>query len=175
VTNRREFVRYAAGAALGLLAGDRAVARAFTAVQTPAARREIVIGGRRIRTVDIHAHCVVPEVTDIIRGTPLAATMKDALGSRARALNPERLRAMDQQGIDIQALSINAFWYALPREQARDLVTLQNERMAQWCTAHPDRFVALASVALQHPDLAAQQLDEAVRNSTCAGRHRRER
>jgi aminocarboxymuconate-semialdehyde decarboxylase len=27
---------------------------------------------------------------------------------------------------------------------------------------HPDRFVALASVALQHPDLAAEQLEDAV-------------
>jgi aminocarboxymuconate-semialdehyde decarboxylase len=29
--------------------------------------------------------------------------------------------------------------------------------------AHPDRFVALASVALQHPDLAAEQLEDGVK------------
>ena len=28
---------------------------------------------------------------------------------------------------------------------------------------HPDRFVGMATLALQHPDLAADQLDEAVR------------
>jgi aminocarboxymuconate-semialdehyde decarboxylase len=30
-------------------------------------------------------------------------------------------------------------------------------------SAHPDRFVAMASVALQHPDLAAQQLEDGVK------------
>ena len=29
--------------------------------------------------------------------------------------------------------------------------------------AHPDRFVAMASVALQHPDLAAEQLEDGVK------------
>ena len=43
------------------------------------------------------------------------------------------------------------------------IVTIQNEKLAAWCAARPDRFVGLASVALQHPDLAAEQLDEAVR------------
>ena len=42
-------------------------------------------------------------------------------------------------------------------------MTIQNEKLAEWCKAHPDRFVGLASVALQHPDLAAEQLDEAVK------------
>jgi aminocarboxymuconate-semialdehyde decarboxylase len=45
---------------------------------------------------------------------------------------------------------------------ARRIVTIQNEKLAQWCAAHPDRFVGLASVALQHPDLAVEQLEEAV-------------
>jgi aminocarboxymuconate-semialdehyde decarboxylase len=30
-------------------------------------------------------------------------------------------------------------------------------------SAHPDRFVAMASVALQHPDLAAEQLEDGVK------------
>ena len=39
----------------------------------------------------------------------------------------------------------------------------QNEGLAKWVAAHPDRFVALASVALQHPDLAAEQLEDGVK------------
>jgi aminocarboxymuconate-semialdehyde decarboxylase len=46
---------------------------------------------------------------------------------------------------------------------AGELATLQNEAMAAWCAKHPDRFVALATVALQHPDLAAEQLEHAVK------------
>ena len=43
------------------------------------------------------------------------------------------------------------------------MVKLQNEKLAGTCTAQPDRFVGLASVALQHPDLAAEQLEDAVK------------
>ena len=39
----------------------------------------------------------------------------------------------------------------------------QNEKLAELCAAQPDRFVAFASVALQYPDLAAQQLEHAVK------------
>jgi aminocarboxymuconate-semialdehyde decarboxylase len=70
---------------------------------------------------------------------------------------------MDQQGVDVQALSINGYWwYAADRALASKIVLAQNEGLAQWVSAHADRFVALASVALQHPDLAAEQLHDAV-------------
>ena len=71
---------------------------------------------------------------------------------------------MDQQGVDVQALTINGFWwYAADRELARQIVRAQNEGLAKWVAAHPDRFVAMASVALQHPDLAAEQLEDGVK------------
>ena len=35
------------------------------------ARREIMLNGRRITTVDVHAHCVFPEVAEVIAGSPL--------------------------------------------------------------------------------------------------------
>jgi aminocarboxymuconate-semialdehyde decarboxylase len=75
----------------------------------------------------------------------------------------DRLRAMDEQGIDVEALSINPYWYKADRDVARDLIRIQNEKLAEACAAHPDRFVAFASVALQHPDLAAEQLEEGVK------------
>ena len=67
---------------------------------------------------------------------------------------------MDEQGIDVEALSINPFWYAAERDLARQIIQLQNEKLAALCAAYPDRFVAFATVALQHPDLAAQQLED---------------
>jgi aminocarboxymuconate-semialdehyde decarboxylase len=77
---------------------------------------------------------------------------------------------MDQQGVDVQALSINGYWwYAADRELARRIVQTQNEGLAKWVAAHPDRFVAMASVALQFPDLAAQQLEHAVKNLGARG------
>src|SRR6202040_1336475 len=67
------------------------------------------------------------------------------------------------QGIDVEVLSINPFWYSAERDLARKLIAMQNEKLSAFCAAHSDRFVGLATVALQHPDLAAEQLEEAVK------------
>ena len=74
-----------------------------------------------------------------------------------------RLQAMDEQGIDVEALSINPNWYKTDRDLAKQIIKIQNEKLAEACAANPERFVAFATVALQHPDLAAEQLEEAVK------------
>jgi aminocarboxymuconate-semialdehyde decarboxylase len=161
VPNRREFLRAAAASLTGIYASTRAAeSAALAGLQAPQARRMVTIGGRRVRVVDIHAHCIIP-VVDIVKGTPLA---ESGGGAGNNILGPQRLQLMDQQGVDVQALSINGYWwYAAERDLAARIVTAQNEGLAQWVAAHPDRFVALASVALQHPDLAAEQLADAVK------------
>ena len=66
-------------------------------------------------------------------------------------VGPKRIAAMDKQGIDIEALSINPFWY---RHRARPCgrnLRIHNETLAEMCATYPDRFVAFASVALQFP------------------------
>jgi predicted TIM-barrel fold metal-dependent hydrolase len=73
------------------------------------------------------------------------------------------LRLMDEQGIDMEALSINPTWYSLDRDMAGKVIEVQNEGLAKLCAAQPDRFVAFATVALQHPDMAAQQLEDGVK------------
>jgi predicted TIM-barrel fold metal-dependent hydrolase len=70
---------------------------------------------------------------------------------------------MDKEGVDVQVVSINPFWYSADRDLAHRLIDLQNEKLAEMCKAHPDRYMAFASVALQFPDLAAQQLEEGVK------------
>jgi aminocarboxymuconate-semialdehyde decarboxylase len=116
----------------------------------------VVVSGRRVKTVDVHAHCSVPEAMALMGLTvsPAALLMSNAA---------DRIRAMDEQGIDVEALSINAYWYRADRDVARELIRIQNEKLAEACAANPDRFVAFASVALQFPDLAAEQLQEGVR------------
>jgi aminocarboxymuconate-semialdehyde decarboxylase len=70
---------------------------------------------------------------------------------------------MDERGIDVQVLSVNQYWwYAADEDLARRFIRVQDEGLAAWCDAQPDRFVGLTSVALQHPDLAAEQLEYAV-------------
>lgn len=124
---------------------------------TPATRRrEVVVAGRRVKTIDIHAHCIVPKAAAVINH-PLEAPgllMDDT---------SVRLAAMDSQGIDVEALSINPFWYRAERDAAAELIRLQNEALVQFCAANPERFVAFATAALQFPELAAEQVEHAVK------------
>jgi aminocarboxymuconate-semialdehyde decarboxylase len=165
--NRRAFLKQVAGAAGGwFVAGRRVAAAAAAAAQVgapPGKRREVMLGGRRIKVVDIHAHTFVPEVWDLVKDTPpLAAVAKGNLAGYVPLGNPQRLIDMDAQGIDVQVINVNAWGYSAERGLARDLIAVQNEKIAQYCAAHRDRFVGMAAVALQHPDLAADQLDHAV-------------
>src|SRR5258705_8767719 len=164
--NRRDFVKTVAGAAAGAVVGGHFAGNLLDAGQGPAGgRRRAMIGGRRVTVVDVHAHTFVPEVWDLVKDTPLAANARNNL-TGAIALGPgtaTRLQYMDKEGIDYQAINVNAWGYSADRALARDLIKLQNEKLSQWCAAHPDRFVGMATVALQHPDLAADQLDEAVK------------
>jgi aminocarboxymuconate-semialdehyde decarboxylase len=162
--NRRDFFRSVGGATAGLFVGrglTDAGARSHQA--TPARRREVFVGRKRVKVIDVHCHCVVPEVADVVKGTSLASQAGGGGGGNI-VLGPGRLQVMDEQGLDIQALSINGYWwYAADRDLARRIVQVQNEGLAKWVAAHPDRFVAFASVALQHPDLAAGQLEDGVK------------
>ena len=101
------------------------------------------------------------DVADIVKGTPFE---KQAGGGGNQVLGPQRLQLMDKTGVDVQALTINGFWWygATDRDLAGRIVKAQNEGLAKWVSTHPQRFVAMASVALQHPDLAAQQLEDGV-------------
>jgi len=142
---------------------SRAACGAFFAQSLAPKRREVTIGKKRIKVVDIHGHFVEPTELDVIKDTKLAPNITDNMRGQL-VLGPQRLQVLDQLGIDIQVLSHQgAWWYETDRELARRIITIQNEKLAAWCTAHPDRFAGLASVALQHPEMAAEQLDEAVR------------
>src|SRR5215471_16901561 len=145
---RRAFLKGLVGATVSLQA-------------VPAKRREISIGKRRVKVVDVHGHFVAPEELDVVKNTNLARFVNQ---SGPLILGPARLEFMDQQGIDIQVLSHQGgWWYEADRDLARRIIKVQNEKLAAWCSSHPDRFAGLASVALQHPEMAAEQLDEAVK------------
>jgi aminocarboxymuconate-semialdehyde decarboxylase len=165
MANRRRFVKTLAGTTAGLLAarGSFFGADALAFQAAAPRRRQVSLGGKRIKVVDVHGHFIEPSEVDVIKDTNLAPNISSQLNGPL-VLDAGRLRAIDEQGIDIQVLSHQGgWWYGADRELSRKIVTIQNEKLAAWCTAHPDRFVGLASVALQHPDLAAEQLDEAMR------------
>jgi aminocarboxymuconate-semialdehyde decarboxylase len=131
-------------------------ATAPPATQAAPRRREVVVAGKRVKTIDVHAHCIVPAAAAII-DHPLEAPgllMQDT---------STRIAAMDAQGLDVEALSINPYWYRAPRDAAAELIRVQNETLAQYIAANPERLTGFATAALQHPELAAEQVEYAVK------------
>jgi aminocarboxymuconate-semialdehyde decarboxylase len=154
---RREFINGMAGAsaAVAFVGCDlMQAAHVHAQAAAPVRRREVVVSGRRVKTVDVHAHCAFPEVN---------ALLGLKVNPETLLMSAERVRQMDQQGIDVEALSINPFWYKADRDVARALIKMQNEKLAELCASQPDRFVAFATVAMQHPDLAVEQLEDGVK------------
>jgi len=158
---RREFFQDVASTMAGIVfvgCGLVEMAEAQPQSGSAAPRRQVVVGGRRVKTVDVHAHCAVPEAMALMgrNVAPQALLM-------VQEPVHERVRQMDAQGIDVEALSINPYWYGAERDLASQIIKIQNDKLAEVCAVQPDRFVAFATVALQYPDLAAQQLEEGVK------------
>jgi aminocarboxymuconate-semialdehyde decarboxylase len=175
--NRREFIKTVAGVTAGALVMGREIVSAqgrggggrggpgrgpanANPPSGPVPRRIVQVGGKRVRVVDIHAHATVPTVAPVIQGTPFERN------GAGRAMGDERIWEMDKRGIDIQALSINGYWWYEIKDRglADNIVRAADEGLAAWVKQHPDRFVALSSPSLQFPDLAAAQLEHAVKD-----------
>ncbi len=162
--DRRSFLKGVGGAAGIVFVGCGGTAAAAQA-SNRSTRRPLVVKGRRIRTVDVHAHCVVTKAAELLRSgsSPQAAANQGLpLSLEGQALD-RRIADMDAQGIDVAVLSINPNWYGADRDLATQVIAVQNEAVAAFCVAHADRFAAFASVALQYPDLAASQLEEGMK------------
>jgi aminocarboxymuconate-semialdehyde decarboxylase len=154
MTTRRNFIGHASAFAGAVFCGCGLLDAPHVHAQPAARRREVVVSGRRVTTVDIHAHCVFPEVMAMLDRKWRPPNL---------VVGADRFKAMDEQGIDMEAISINPFWYDLDRDKAEALIKFQNEKLAELVAAHPDHFVAFATVAMQHPDLAVQQLEHGVK------------
>src|SRR5215471_6419668 len=95
MASRRHFLKSLAGATLSLQA-------------VPTKRREVFVGKRRVKVVDIHGHFVAPEELDVVKNTNLA---RNVSSSGPLVLGPQRLQVIDQLGIDVQVLSHQGGWW----------------------------------------------------------------
>ncbi len=137
--------------------------------------KPVMFNGKRVKTIDVHAHCYFQDVVDLM-GADAKAVMPPVKGvpehfipASDKAAVEGRLAAMDAMGLDMQILSVNPFWYGKDRDTAAAIVKLNNERLAEVSAAYPKRLGAFASLALQFPDLAVQQLEEAVKKQGLRG------
>ena len=133
-------------------------------------RRQVIINGKRMLTVDIHCHSYVHDVWPLISDRKEISYLRplldnERLKNKIDLNNVDfRLQQMDQQGIDVQAVSLHVGQYHhwAEHDLAAEIVSIQNEKIAELCARHPDRFVGLGAVSLQHPELAVQQMKHAI-------------
>ena len=92
---------------------------AARAQQPAAARLPVTVKGKRIKTIDVHAHCLFREAVDLM-GADARNIVQSVRGfDKQYIVVEERLKAMDEHGIDMEVLSINPFWYRRDRDTRR--------------------------------------------------------
>jgi aminocarboxymuconate-semialdehyde decarboxylase len=138
---------------------------------------------QRSRTVDIHAHLLPPEtIRRLGRESPRVAPKLIAHGDGStimeiagkvvqRPMPPQcwnldlRIADMDKHGIDMQAIcaTVHTFFYDEEAALGAACAVLQNDEIAAVVGRNSDRFVALATLPLQDPQRASDELGRAMR------------
>ena len=128
--------------------------------------RPVSVNGKRMPVIDMHAHCQLSNIWPMVEGREELEGENPYEGQLKKTEDISvRLKQMDQMGTDVEVLSIGTeqhFPWA-DYELARDVAILQNEGLTEVCSANSDRFVPLGVVSLQHPHLAAEQLEHSVK------------
>ncbi len=146
--------------------------------------------GRDVRpqtvTVDIHSHVSVPEAATEIAGQLNSSSNPLALFStpETKAINAqqeidrrsrmtgrgaglsERLRDLDDMGIDIQVVMPppSQCYYTAPIEISVKATHIVNNGIAEFVARKPDRFIALGTVPMADGVEAANELERAIRH-----------
>ncbi len=134
------------------------------------------------RSIDVHTHVLTEETAALLSKeapkVPVTITPIDAdntvldVGGVAYRPYPRggfdlarRLADMDAAGIGVHVLSATPQTYMYDREPALAAATsaIQNDQMAAHIKAHPDRFWGIATLPMQDPKRAADELTRAVR------------
>jgi aminocarboxymuconate-semialdehyde decarboxylase len=134
------------------------------------------------QTIDVHAHVLTEETIRLLQSespkvAPRLSEIDDEFGTLDVAGNvyrkfprggwdlERRLRDMAASEVDVQVLSVcpQTFLYAQPPKLAAAFARIQNEQLAKLVRAQPDRFLAIATLPLQAPQLAAEELRHAMR------------
>jgi aminocarboxymuconate-semialdehyde decarboxylase len=133
-------------------------------------------------TTDIHAHILSEETIRLLqREAPKVAPKLSRMDDQFATLEvagtayrnfprggwdlDRRLQDMAANKVDTQLLSVcpQTFLYAQPPALAGVFARIQNEQLAKLAKARPDRFLAIATLPMQAPKHAADELRHAVR------------
>src|SRR6516162_2489047 len=133
------------------------------------------------KTVDIHAHILTEETIRLLQReapkvAPKLSRIDEQFGTLDVAGNvyrnfprggwdlERRLQDMAASKVDIQVLSVcpQTFIYAQPPALAGVFARIQNEQIAKLVKARPDRFLGMATLPMQAPRQAAEELRHAL-------------
>lgn len=131
------------------------------------------------RITDVHAHYIPVDSVDLMSTgrVPVALHEDDGVagciglngmrvGATIDALSnvDTMLAAMDAAGVDIRVLSPPPFTYRYWADADETLALHRrlNDATADVVARHPDRFIGLAIVPMQAPDIAVAELDRAL-------------
>lgn len=134
------------------------------------------------RVIDAHAHILAEDTMALMRkeapsiGPRLERidddfAVIDVAGSAYRPFPrgawdmQKRFADMDAAGIDMQVVSNTpqTFLYNQDGALTATLAALQNDQIAKAVAAHPDRLIGIATLPMQAPKLAADELRRAMR------------
>jgi aminocarboxymuconate-semialdehyde decarboxylase len=141
---------------------------------------------KRGPAIDIHAHFVPEEFLRLIEaeGEPHGVRLRrDPNGPKIMVgqavIGPItahyydldlRLKAMDRQDVTVHALSLMPpMVYWADGSLGLRLARLVNDAMAEANRAHPDRFVFFATLPMQDPEAAVNEVNRAVTELGCRG------
>ena len=133
-----------------------------------------------MKAVDVHAHWYPKAFLDLLgkEGSAYGLEWRDTeqgpqfkirsvttgpAGPRFVDLDA-RLNAMDEQGVDVHALSLTqpmVYWAG--RELGMRLSAVYNDEVARAHEKSPQRFVGLATLPMHEPDLARREAERAAR------------
>jgi aminocarboxymuconate-semialdehyde decarboxylase len=133
------------------------------------------------QTIDVHAHILTEETIRLLQSeapkvAPKLTDVDDQFGTLDVAGSiyrhfprggwdlERRLQDMAASKVDVQVLSVcpQTFVYAQPPAVAATFARVQNEQMAKLAKARPDRFLGIATLPMQAPKLAADELRHAM-------------
>jgi len=132
-----------------------------------------------VRTIDTHTHILTQETAALLTkaGVKVTITPDDAesaaLDVAGVVYRPfptggfdiaRRLKDMDAASVDVHVLSATPQTYLYSQEPAlgATLAAIQNDQMAKHIAAHPGRFMGIATLPLQDPRRAADELRRAM-------------
>lgn len=129
------------------------------------------------RSIDVHTHVLTEETAALLTKeapkVPVSITQIDAdntvldVGGVSYRPYPRggfdlarRLSDMDAAGVDVHLLSATPQTYLYDRDPAlaAAAAAIQNDQMAKHIGAHPDRFWGIATLPMQDPKRAADEL-----------------